>query len=190
MDWGKVPERPAGTDPDLPGGIDGSRRGEEEKKTSEKGGRFSSGRHRARSAPAYPLFLMVRASLPVSGKRKKTPSSACLKGLHPVSWPIRCLNTSSVRRRAIGVAKAGLLTLPLLRRPSHFNGSKQWPWVSKRFPSCSKKGLGITAAGPFPIFTGFPIKPFRHLDRQLKGFSFPCQRNSCQRPDLTFTGGW
>jgi len=55
------------------------------------------------------------------------------------------------------MAKAGLLTPPPVQRPSHLVSTKQWHTWLYGFLFSKKKG-GVTAAGPFPISTGFPIK--------------------------------
>ena len=68
---------------------------------------------------------------------------------------------------------AGLLTSPPGQRPSHHlykNGSDQRK-LSNGFSVLDKRQNGITAAGPFPIYTGFPIIACIEL-RGATGFIF------------------
>jgi hypothetical protein len=42
----------------------------------------------------------------------------------------------------------------------------EWLSTGKGFYS-ELIGIGITAAGPLPLFTGFPFKPIRHLNNMV-----------------------
>ncbi len=75
-----------------------------------------------------------------------------LEGLHPVFLTLLICPLFLYLRRTTASVKAGLLTL----------GSLYFLHLPARFIPCSdiSQGLSpITAAGPLPIFTGFPIKP-------------------------------
>jgi hypothetical protein len=63
-----------------------------------------------------------------------------------------------VARRKPANIKAGLLAPPPFQQPSHYDQSKQWRIEAERVPLKSIGKVGVTAAGPLPIFTGFPIK--------------------------------
>jgi hypothetical protein len=93
---------------------------------------------------------------------KKPFKLLILEGLHPAFLALSDYVSVSVASQRINVSKAGLLTPPPVRRPSHLVTTKQWQTRRNGFLFAIRKG-GVTAAGPFPIFTGFPIMPNRHL---------------------------
>jgi len=95
----------------------------------------------------------------VVSDQKKSPSDDCLKGCIQFSWPLqfKLRNPNSSRKCAI-LLKAGLLTPGssyFLRLPTRLKPNSGISQIS--FP--------VTAAGPLPIFTGFPIMPKRHLSQ-------------------------
>ncbi len=116
-------------------------------------------------------------------KTKALQTSDGLKGCTQFSWPF-ALILSTVRRGDQVVAlcwkptvsakrlfsKAGLLTSSPIWRPSHNGHPLQWHGCQTGSERIFKLGE-VTAAGPFPIHTRFPIK--RH--GTLLGFflSFP-----------------
>jgi hypothetical protein len=53
---------------------------------------------------------------------------------------------------------AGLLTSPRFYLPSHPDFTGQWRYYDKSVLFLRKK-RGVTAAGPYRNFTGFPIMP-------------------------------
>jgi hypothetical protein len=120
-----------------------------------------------------PLFPGFRSPPPVSASLKKTKAlQACssLKGCTQFSWPflLPCppfaagIRQSTFAKRHLLAkgffSKAGLLTPSPSRRPSHNGHPLQWRHCRKGFHPVSGT-KEVTAAGPFPILTGFPFKP-------------------------------
>jgi len=93
---------------------------------------------------------------------KKPFKLLILEGLHPVFLALSDDFRISVASQRINVSKAGLLTPPPVQQPSHLVTTKQWHTRLSGFPFSIRKS-GVTAAGPFLVFTGFPIMPKRHL---------------------------
>jgi len=101
--------------------------------------------------------------------QKKSPSDDCLKGCTQFSWPLqfKLRNPNSSRKCAI-LLKAGLLTPGssyFLRLPTRLKPNSGISQIS--FP--------VTAAGPLPILTGFPIMPKRHLSETYTRSANKCQ---------------
>ena len=70
------------------------------------------------------------------------------------------------------IRQAGLLTPPPFQQPSHSDGSEQWRKTTEKVPFPIHAGKGeVTAAGPLPNLTGFPIKPDWHLSALVKDTS-------------------
>ena len=96
-------------------------------------------------------------------ENKKALQATMPEGLHPVFLTLAYLAPEfrvTAERQAF--VKAGLLTPPPFWPPSHPNSLRQWQTTAKRVPSRPDLGGdedGVTAAGPLPISTGFPIKP-------------------------------
>jgi hypothetical protein len=79
------------------------------------------------------------------------------------------------------VSKAGLLTPPPDHPPSHpIVSTTLEQWHSRRqVAACLyAQADGVTAAGPFPIPTGFPFKPYRRLLCAL----IKQEKTRCQAP--------
>jgi len=93
-------------------------------------------------------------------KIKQPPKLKKLEGLHPVLLTLSVLPTclcdhaeirQYVARQVFWLPRPfSSLPIPLMLK----SGSQRL----NRFPFHFKKG-GVTAAGPLPVFTGFPIKP-------------------------------
>jgi hypothetical protein len=99
-----------------------------------------------------------------SGRQGKRKAPA---GLGDVTWgkaikPVSPLLFHKVRpnpRQSVSLElqPAGLLTSPPARRPSHCPEATVADPMPNGFPASDCGQGGVTAAGPFPIFTGFPI---------------------------------
>lgn len=86
---------------------------------------------------------------------KKSPSSSSLEGLHPAFLALTAIGCPlyfRVKKQPFN--GAGILTLesPYFLRLPVLIRSRQW---------LLQISSSTTAAGPFPIETGFPIKPLR-----------------------------
>jgi len=80
-----------------------------------------------------------------------------LKGCTQLSWPSEFVNQPQMPREDMVVTiKAGLLAPPPAQRPSHLVRTKQWHSRLRRSHFSVRKGE-VTAAGPLPNLTGFPI---------------------------------
>lgn len=72
----------------------------------------------------------------------------------PIIHKNQLLPTLTTRRQSYN--QAGILTYPLFRLPSHPESPHVDSGVCSKAPLCVR-GQEFTAAGPFPILTGFPL---------------------------------
>ena len=110
---------------------------------------------------------------------KKPFKQFYLKGCTQLSWPSNLVNQSCLPRKDMVEHVRQVFWLPRLLSglPISLRRNSGAPGRAGLL-SLREKG-GVTAAGPLPIHTGFPIKPEWHL-KPLLGFTISfCQQKLC-----------
>jgi hypothetical protein len=104
-------------------------------------------------------FIQSRRGFSI-GSQKKSPSILKqIEGLHPVYLTLFTESATPLSlRKGTAVFSGRSSDSPAFLAAFPFRIAGTVAIVAKKVPFLLK--VGITAAGPLPIFTGFPIKPF------------------------------